>query len=92
MSHLPPSPEHRARWQRARHWKARVLVLKHFAILATMLVVIAFLGVCYHALTIYGRGSGYRHGDIARVGIALFFGGGLVGWTLRAAWPGKGRE
>jgi hypothetical protein len=48
-----PSPLHVARRRRARHWKARMIFLQHVAPIATMLAVVAFVALCYHALTIY---------------------------------------
>ncbi len=93
MTAMPPSPLHRTRWKRARHWKARVIALKHLVTLATMLAVIAFVALCYHALTIYSARQGYGglRSDVARVGLALFLGGVLVGWFLCAAWAGRRR-
>lgn len=90
---MPPSPLHRARWKHARHWKARVVVLKHIANLATVLAAIAFGALCYHAPTIYSARQGYGglRSDVARVGLALFLGGLLVGWFLSTVWAGRRR-
>jgi hypothetical protein len=43
--------------------------------------VIAFIAPCYEALVAYGARQGYGtpHRDVARVGLALFLSGGLVG-------------
>jgi len=81
---VPPSPEHRARWRRAQHWKARVIFLQHLITLVALLAVIAFIALCYEALIVYGARQGYGtlHGNVARVGIVLFLGGGLVGGVL----------
>jgi hypothetical protein len=78
---LPSSTAHRGRWRRARHWKARIIFLQHLVTLVAMLAVLAFIALCYEALTVYGARQGYGtlNGDVARVGIALFLGGGLVG-------------
>jgi len=93
MPRPPPSPLHVARRRRARHWKARMTFFRHVATIATMLAVVAFIALCYHALTIYSARQGYggMRSDVARVGIALFLGGVLVGWVACAAW-GQGRS
>ena len=91
---VPPSPEHRARWRRARHWKARVILLQHLITLVALMAVIAFIALCYEALTVYGARQGYGtlHEDVARVGIAIFLGGGLVsGVVVYAVIAGKRR-
>lgn len=90
---MPPSPEHRARWRRVRHWKARMVPLGRLGTIATMLAVAAFIALCYHAFTVYSARQGYGgvRADVARVGLALFLGGVLVGWVLCALWAGRRR-
>lgn len=85
MPTLPPSPEHRARWRRARHRKYLVVVLRNLANLASMLAVLAFIALVYRALTVYGARQGYAHVG-ARLGIALFLGGGVVGALVCYSW------
>lgn len=83
MSSVPPSPEHRARWRRARHFKTRMLLLERLAAILVMLAVIGFIALCYRAMSIYAARNGYRQdADVARVGLALFLAGGLVGGVV----------
>lgn len=91
MAALPPSPDHRARWKRARHWKTRVFVLKHIVNLVSLLAVLAFLLLVYRALTIYAAQRGYAHVD-ARLGIALFLVGGLAGACVCYYWMADRRR
>jgi hypothetical protein len=78
-------PVHRARWKRARHRKYRVVVLRNLVNLVSMLAVLAFIALMYRALTIYAAQRGYTHVD-ARLGIALFLAGGLVGALVCYSW------
>jgi hypothetical protein len=94
MPDLPPSTLHRARWRRARHWKARLVLLQHLITLVALVAVIAFIALCYHALTVYGARQGYGapRGGEARVAIALFLGGGVVGGVaVYVVMAGRGR-
>jgi len=91
MPALPPSPEHRARWKRARHFKARVLVLKHLLNLVAMLAVLAFILLVYRALTIYAAQRGYARMG-ARLGFALFLAGGLAGACVCYYWMADRRR
>jgi hypothetical protein len=79
MPDIPPSPEHRARWRRARHIKTRILVIKHLVNLATMVAVALTIGVIYRMVSVYAARQGYTRADMGRVGVALFLAGGLVG-------------
>ena len=79
MSHLPPSPEHRARWKRARHRKYLIVALKHLVNLATMLAFAGCIGVIYRTTTVYAARQGYTRADMGRLGVALFLSGCVAG-------------